>query len=131
MSLRYIKRKARHTLHCAMKIPALYIENVGDTPIACNVRIHTRFDAIGELNGGTAYTATVEASIPKIIFKKDEVTPDRTAIVSVEPGEAYQIDRTDPPDDEYITAYVIRMEESKTIDLPVPENAEKSIIRKC
>ncbi len=124
MSLRYIKRKARNALHNAMKIPALYVKNIGDPPIACNVRIHTQFVAIGKLNG---YSAEFQEASPQIIFKKDDLIPDRNGFVSVQKGEAYKID-TIFSDDEYITATVAVATEQYLANLPVPENSDKIII---
>jgi len=87
-----------------------YFPEVGATPVPVRVRLHTKFNAIGD--DRSMGWAEIEAIKPRIIFRIDEpgsVQPERGAIVLVQPGEAYEIDNTLPADDITVTAEVTRM----------------------
>lgn len=119
---RDIKRKARRDLHNHMGVPALYIESKGAEPRPITVRLHTRFDALGDQKGTNFHSAEREEVIPRIIIMRDEVpSPKRNAIVSIEPGEAYYLDAVQPPDDITITIHVVPLTAKEAEDLPVPE----------
>lgn len=123
-TLREIKRKARMALHDAMQVAALYLletETPGEydeTPV--DIRVHTQFDALGDLKGTNfQYAERVEVS-PRLVFLIEQVTPVRGAIVSVELGEAYLVDHVQPPDDKFIIAEVTRLSAVKAAGLPLP-----------
>lgn len=121
--IRDIKRAARQRLHTAMAVPALYIPVQGATPVPCTVRFHTKFGALGQLNRDPEWAERAEAE-PKIVFLASEVPAPRTktAVVSVEPGEAYRIENSDPVDDAgFILARVTKLPVNQTTGLPVPE----------
>lgn len=122
MSIRDIKRDARRRLHTAMAVPALYIPVTGATPVPVTVRVHTKFTAIGQLSGDPEWAERAEAE-PHLIFLASEVPTPRakTGVVSVEPGEAYRIETTDPVDDAgFIKARVTRVPVAEAASLPVP-----------
>jgi len=104
-----------------MQVPAIYIlpDNSGTVP--CLVRVHTKFDALGDVKGTSFAYAERHEDIPQIIFMRDQVLPDRGGIVSVEPGEAYCIDNTLPPDDITQTGQVTRLPDAEALGLPVPD----------
>lgn len=108
-SFRDIKRKMRRDVHDRMLVPALYYATPTATPRPVTVRLHTKFGAaIGTLpNNQGAQMVEYE---PKILFLTAEVARPRVgAIVSVEVGEAYRVEATDPSDDITITAKVSRL----------------------
>lgn len=124
-SFRDIKRKARRDLHRELQVPALYIADIGGPAVLVHVRPHTKFNALGDLQGTNFNYAEREEPQPRIIFMRDEVmAPKRGAIISVEPGEAYRVDHTQPADDISITAYVIQLTEKEAVGLPVPGGSD-------
>lgn len=121
MSIRDIKRKARRDLHQAMSVPALYIAYTGAEPVPCTVRVHTHTAPVGQLAGFAGAAERLETA-PKLRFDRSEVAaPARTAIVSVEPGEAYRISNPHPADDAFVFADVTRLSAAEATGLPVPE----------
>lgn len=107
-SIRDIKRRARRDLHRAMQVPALlHTSTVDRNPVEISVRVHTRYDALGDQKGTNFNAAEREDVAPQIIFWREGLPALRRGyIVSVEPGEAYFIDTLLPPDDQTITAHV-------------------------
>ena len=122
-SLRTLKRRARRDLHNAMLVPALYL--LGDEPWMTqkliHVRLHSKFDAVGDLQGTNFNYATRQEVTPKIRFDLTEIDPVNGAIISIEAGEAYRVDNVQPPDDQFVTAEAIRLSEKQATGLPVPE----------
>ena len=114
MRWREIRRKARRLLHDVLHQPAHYYpnRNPAATPIVCGVRIHEHFVRAGDL-AGTSYEYSEHLeNIPSIVVLRDEVSPDRTGVFSVAPGEAYEVDVVDAPDDITVRAFVSRMKEA-------------------
>lgn len=123
-SFRDIKRRARTDVQNHLRVRALYIAEEGADPVPCFVRVHTQFQALGDMKGTNFNYAEREDITPRIILWRAEIPqPKRNAIISVEAGEAYYIDSIEPPDDLTIKAMVVRLdnEDPKLIDLPVPE----------
>lgn len=128
MSIRKIKREARTRLHKELRVPAFYIAHAEAEPLLVHVRVHTKFEEVGEISERDVGNAARHEKVPSLIFMIDELQAKgigwrkmpRTAIVSVEANEAYQIDNTLPPDDITITAQVTILPLHKTVDLPVP-----------
>lgn len=125
-AFRDIKRRARRDLHQRMRVPALYIATPGATPKAVHVRVHTKFEDSGDFSERDIGNALRHDKAPRLIFMIDELVAQgayplaRNAIVSVEPGEAYRIGATEPPDDITITADVSPVPAAQTTGLPVP-----------
>lgn len=104
-----------------MRLPALYVAGNGASPLPVHVRLHTKFDALGDQTGTNLASAEREEIIPRILFMRSELPfPARGAIISVEPGEAYRIDHVEPADDITITANVIRLSKREAEGLPTP-----------
>jgi hypothetical protein len=121
-SVRDIKKRARGDVHDRMRVAALYLETPSSFPVPCFVRVHTKFAALGDMKGTSFDYAERLDTTPKLIFwREDGIEPQRNAIVSVEPGEAYQIDHVSPPDGQTITATVVLLEAEDAAGLPVPE----------
>lgn len=120
-SFRNIKRRARGDVQKHMRVPALYLASRDSVPVPCFVRVHTKFQALGDMKGTNFNYAEREDVTPRIILWREEIPlPKRNAIISVEAGEAYQIDNTEPPDDLTITAMVAVMDSEQSAGLPVP-----------
>lgn len=132
MNFREIKRKARRDLHRVMRVPALYIATTGATPVPVHVRVHTKFEDVGEISERDVGNASRHEKTPTILFMIDELESHnvewwklpRNAVVSVEPGEAYKIDNTFPADDITVSAQVTVMPPRDSKDLPVPGDAQ-------
>lgn len=106
-----LKRRARRQLHDAMSVPAFYFADPKDKAsyVPIFVRVHYRFDPLGDMKGTNLEYAERQEVIPRIIFDNTEITPQNNAVVSVRPGEAYQVDNILPPDDFTSTAEAPRM----------------------
>lgn len=124
---RDLKRKARADLHQHMQVRALYLLTPTSTPVPCTVRVWTKWGALGQLPGKGEGWAEIQEAEPKIIFMVSDVpNPRKNALVSIERGEAYRVETSDPPDDITITAKVVRLNpkvdtEKAILDaLPVP-----------
>ncbi len=121
-SLRTLKRRARRDLHNALLVPALYL--LGDSPWVdpplIHVRLHVKFNDVGDLQGTNFHFATRQEVTPKIVFDLGEIDPVGGAIISIEAGEAYRVDNLMPPDDQFVTAEVIRLSARQAQGLPVP-----------
>ena len=121
--LRDIKRQVRGSLHREMSAPALYIPVPDATPVPVTVRVwRKREDPVtGDLQSmhGAAQMAVSE---DRLRFDLSEIAVlRRNAIVSVEAGEAYQVEFLYPADLGYQTARVVPLPEAETTGLPVPE----------
>lgn len=124
MSIRDIKRSARRDLHREMAVPALYLVPDGDgwlAPVPCTVRLHTKFQALGDAKGTNFHYAEREEETPKAVLLRDDVSaPTRGCVISVEAGEAYRIDHAAEPDDEFVTVTILRLAAEEAVGLPVP-----------
>lgn len=123
-SFRDIKRRARRDVQTHMRVPALYLASIDAVPVPCFVRVHTKFQALGDMKGTNFNYAEYEDITPRIILWREEIPqPVRNAIISVEAGEAYYLDNVLPPDDLTITATVAKLDDDdpKLAMLPVPE----------
>lgn len=120
-SFREILRKGRRDLHEHFKVPALYIAFDGAVPVPVDLRDHTRFVETGDMGSKVKGYASMAEVTPKIIFFRDQLEDARNgAVFSIAIGEAYRVERTDPPNDETRTAHVTPMAPEETLGLPVP-----------
>lgn len=123
VSFRDIKRQMRRDLHRELRVSAFYYPDADDISIfiPVTVRVHTKFVQLGEQAGTNYSSAEREDVAPRILFMRDEVpSPLRNSIVSVGPGEAYQVDHTQPPDGISISAFVSQLTEAKANGYPHP-----------
>jgi hypothetical protein len=122
-SFRDIKRRARTDVQRHLCVRALYLASIDAVPVPCFVRVHTKFQALGDMKGTNFNYAEYEDITPRIILWREEIPqPVRNAIISVEAGEAYYLDNVLPPDDLTITATVAKLDDDdpKLTMLPVP-----------
>ena len=123
-SFRKILRKGRRDLHDHMKAPALYIAFEGAEPLPVTVRDHSRFVGTGDMGSRVKGFAEVAEVTPKIIFFRDQLEDARYgSVFSIAPGEAYRVERTDPPNDEPRTPYLTPLSGAEAEGLPLPEEA--------
>ncbi|MBK3745543.1 hypothetical protein G3A39_41010 [Paraburkholderia aspalathi] len=112
------------SLHDYMSVDAMYfMEGTPEDAIRITVRVHEKWVALGDMKGTNFNYAETESIAPRIIFMLSEISPDRGAIVSVEPGVAFRVDTPLPPDDISVTATVIKLTESETVGFPLPGDA--------
>ena len=119
MSLRDIKTKARSALHEAMKVPAYYFSAVGETPISCNVRVHSKFRALGDISTMSGLAERMDET-PRLVFLVSEVVPVNKSFVTISATEGYQVDHLEPDDGITVTAIVSRLSSAKLASLTYP-----------
>lgn len=121
------KRQMRRQVQDHLSLPALLLQNKDDdTGLPVNIRLHTKFGALGDLAGARNMNpAEFETLQPKAIFWRSELIedpPKRGRIISVEPGEAYHCDHAEEPDDLTVTVTITKIDPNLTTDFPVPES---------
>ncbi len=126
---RAIKKQMRADLHREMRVPALYIASAGATPVPVHVRVHSKYEEVGESSERDVGNAARHERIPSLVFWVAELEasgiarPSRGAVISIEAGEAYRVDNTMPIDLVTITANVTILSPGEAKGLPVPEVA--------
>ena len=118
------KREARRVVHDTFRFDALYYATPTASPIGVGVRLQTKFTQIGD--DRSAGWAEMEAIKPRLIFLVEDLTagqPARNAVVYLQPGEAYFIDNTLPPDDITVTAEVVRVNKTEYTKMGLPKDA--------
>lgn len=122
MNFREIRGTMREAVHQTMGVSALYLESPGSTPIPCRVRVHDKNALHGGLQGTNFHYPEREDIDVMLRFKLSEIeTPRRGAIVSIAVGEAYQIDRREENDFDYVYCPALRLRAEDAAGLPVPE----------
>ena len=119
---REMKRQARRQLHEHLSDPVLYLAGPAAVPVGCTVRLHLKFDEVGELLRG-GFSERQELS-PRIIFLGAQIEPARNAHIITKDMGAYRIDNTLPPDDITIAAEVVKLSRSQIISLGWNPDAE-------
>jgi hypothetical protein len=104
-----------------MQVRALYVADGAD-PVICYVRVHTKADALGDMRGTSMGYAERQEIVPKLIFWREEVDPDNSAIVVISAEEAYRIDNVIPKDGPTVTVEVVSLSATQRAGLPVPQD---------
>ena len=117
------KREARRVVHDTMGLDVWHYTAVGATPTPIRVRLHTKFTQIGD--DRSMGWAEIEAVKPRLVFMLSEiaamgVTINRGDTIYFQPGEAYNIDNTLPPDDITVTAETSRLSRKQYQDMGLP-----------
>ncbi len=115
MSLRDIKAQARGDLHQAMQVPAIYVAP-GGAQSPCTCRVHSKFDALGDMQGTSFnYAETIEKT-PRLVFWLAGLPAlEQRGIVVIldalgEPTqEAYRLNTVEPPDLQTVTWLVVAL----------------------
>lgn len=119
-TLRTHKIRARGDLHREMSVPASYYAARGDEPLPVTVRLHTKFDRLGELRGIPA--AERSEVQPKAIFLRAELAQPlvRNAVIIVEATDSFSEEREgyrlaviEPPDGITVTANLTVMSQAQ------------------
>lgn len=119
-SFRDNRARMRRDVHLEMAVPALYIVTPGATPLPVLVRVHTTQVVGGEDSNAAAFALRRDIA-PRVIFLREQVAmPVRNAVISLGPGEAYQVQDAQPPQNITISASVTQMPIARTAGLPVP-----------
>lgn len=120
-SFREVLRKGRRDLHDHMLVPALYIAFDGATPIPVDVRVQRQFVQTADMGSKVkGYAQMVEIN-PRVTFLVEQLADARHgAIFSIAEGEAYRVERTDPPNDITRSADVVPLSQSEATGLPLP-----------
>lgn len=122
-SFREILRKGRGDLHDHMKVAALYIAFEGATPLPVYIRDFKKYEDTGDMGKRNKGYATFAQVTPRIIFFRSTLENARHgSIFSIAPGEAYRVERTDPPNDITRTADVMPLSAAEAEGLPVPDD---------
>ncbi len=103
-----------------MKVPAFYYANRLAAPVEVNVRVHTKFKALGDLKGTSFSYAETEEEIPKLIFWRSEMEPANGSFVVVSAEEGYRVNHSDPPDGLTITAKVASLDAADLVGFSYP-----------
>lgn len=121
-NIRIIKDKARTRLHARMKVKTFCFANGPEGSYEkVFLRVNSKDENIGDLQGiGPGYAERRE-TIPKLIFRVDEHIPKRKNIYSVGPEEAYEVDMIDPRDGITITAIATRLSKKNAAKYDYPE----------
>ena len=118
MTFRDIKRQARQTIHARLAEPVLYFADANAAPVAITVRLHLKFDALGQLLTMSAGFADRQELSPRIIFMNSQgVDPVRNAIVVTKDMGAFNVEVDVAPDDITTAAEVTQMSKSEVIAL--------------
>lgn len=110
---REMKRQARRQLHEHLSEPALYLAATTAEPLGCTVRLHLKFDEVGELLRG-GFSDRQELT-PRILFLGEQVQPARNGIVVTRDMGAWRIDNDLPPDDITITTEVAKLSRNQVL----------------
>lgn len=118
VGFRAIKNQMRRDVHKNMYVPAYYRASVNAEWLEVDVRLHTKFTSNGDLP--EQYVAQMRDISPRIVFMRDQVElPARGGVVSVEPGEAWQLGDALEPDGITITVMAAPVAAAQTVNYPV------------
>lgn len=122
MSFRQAKRQARAQLHEHLAFPVWYFPAVPGTAEYRTIRLHTKYDPLGELlRGGFADRQEV---IPKAVFMLEEGDVERNGVIVTDSEGAYSIDNLLPPDDATRMVEIVKLPRSFALDQGWDPDAE-------
>ena len=108
MTFREEKARARQDLHETMAEPVFYFERRAAARKVVTVRLHLKFNALGDLrNGGFADWSE---QTPKAIFLNAQIRPVRDAYLVTKDLGVFRIDSTDPKDDITRKATIVELD---------------------
>lgn len=108
------KRRARQQIHNRLAEPALYLSAPDAVPVPVTVRLHLRFDTLGELLTVSAGFADRQELTPRIIFWNDQgVAPRNNGIVITRDLGAFRIGSDCAPDDVTTAAQVAQVSDTQ------------------
>ena len=121
MGWRDLRQRARRTLHEVFKVPALYYGPAAVTPTGHFVRVHEKFDAVGDLAGTNMSYAEGMESMPRVLFLDEAFKPARGAVVVISATEGYRLEYSDPKDDISFTAPAVRLTAEELTEFETPD----------
>lgn len=130
MGWRDVRKTARAVVHGTMKVPVLYITQLQPgvglpEPVELFARIHTNEVFLGDQPGTSYNSAERVETVPKIVFWASDLTDlsitlRRGNVISVERGEAYQIDVIHPVDRDIVVTEAIRLPAADVQGIQLP-----------
>jgi len=122
MSFRQAKRQARAQLHEHLAFPVWYFPTVPGTAEYRTIRLHKKYDPLGELlRGGFADRQEI---IPKAVFSLSEGDVERHGVIITDNEGAYSIDNLLPPDDTTRIVEIVKLPRSFALDQGWDPDAE-------
>lgn len=107
MSFRQAKRQARAILHDRIAFPVWYLPTVTGQPEYRTVRLHTKYDPLGELlRGGFAERQEVQ---PKAVFWRSQGDVTRNGYIVTDTEGVYRLDNIMPADDATQKVELVKM----------------------
>lgn len=120
-NFRAVKDKARERLHRRMRVEAFcYPDGPESSYETVLLRVNSKDEAVGDLQGTSLGYAERRETVPKLIFMADEHDPKRGNVYTVGPEEAYEADTVDPRDGITVTVTVVRLSKKKAADYEYP-----------
>ena len=116
---RDLQRRARLALHKALKVPAIYHSPDRAGVVKCEIRVHARQQAFGDMTGFDYDPAERVASVPEIVLLAEEVSPARGGVFSLTSDDQYQVEFVQPRDGLTITVQVSRRSGSRVSAEPL------------
>lgn len=94
--------------------------SVLETPLVRYVRLHSKFEALGDVKGTRFHYSERQEVVPELLFILSELEPSRMAIVMLGLGEGYRIDNLKPVDFISQTAQVLELPEAEALTFGYP-----------
>jgi hypothetical protein len=122
MTLREIKARAREDLHRQMRVLCNYRSPQGALTLGVHCRVHSKFEAKGDMQGTSFNYAESVEKTPRLVFWRDQIdepTLVRGGVVVISADEAYRLDTVEPPDLQTVTWLVTALPSAPS-GVPVP-----------
>lgn len=111
VSTRQLRRQAREAIHKELSFPVWYLADKSAEPVVRTIRLHTKFDALGELlRGGFADRQEI---IPKAIFWNSQGDIQRNGFVITDTEGVFRLDNLQPADDQTRTCELVKMADAE------------------
>lgn len=111
-----------------MQRPAFYYDPKTLLPLPCTIRVHTKFDAKGEVQGTSFRFAETREETPKVIFLRSEnINPVQYGVVMLSAEEGYRLNNFEPNYRETTTAHVTPLLKKELPDFLYPSKTMISV----
>lgn len=124
MGLREIKARARRDLHERMKVPAYYYAHADALPASVFVRVHSKMDALGEVQGTSFGYAERRDVVPKILYWVADYPArfQQKGVIMISADEGYRLGPDDPLDVHTITHAATPLSRTDRLKFDAPED---------
>lgn len=128
MGIDEIRQLSRTALHRGMQRPAFYYDPKTLLPVPCLIRVHTKFEAKGDVQGTSFRFAERKEETPKAIFlRADGIRPQQYAVLMLSAEEGYRINNVDKPYRETVTVALTELPTKELADYLYPSKTMISI----